>query len=373
MPFEEYKKEREDEMKKVLAMILALSMVFALSACGGSKQEASAKPETPSTSGESSTTAPAAQEQAPVTIQMTYPPSANATTDLEMQWVRDKVLEATDGKVTFELYPGSSLATDKVALDSIMTGTLDSAGVTLNSLAQTIPELNTRCLPFSFNDIDHYWRVMRSEEYHEKMNETFANYGIVYLGNSGNALRGLATTKEIHVPADGAGMKMRIMDGTIYQDMYSLWGFGTSTISFGEVYTAVQQGVVDGCDADLNAMEFMAFGEVCPFYLETMQVIHGICHIVSKDAWDQVTPENQEKIMDIFRQMEDGVSYDIWEDYYDKSMAKMDEWGVKVSTLTPEETEIWKSASQPIYDKYKDVIGEDYYNWYMDLLAKYAN
>ena len=117
----------------------------------------------------------------------------------------------------------------------------------------------------------------------------------------------------------------------------------------------------------------MAFGEVCPFYLETMQVIHGICHIVSKDAWSQVTPENQEKILDIFRQMENGVSYDIWKEYYDKSMAKMDEWGVKVSTLTPEETTQWKDASQPIYDKYKSVIGEDYYDWYLELLAKYAD
>ena len=354
-------------MKKILAFILALSMVLALSACGGSA--AAPGNNTPSDAAPSDS----AQEQAPVTIRMTYPPSANATTDLEMQWVRDKVLEATDGKVTFELYPGSSLATDKVALDSIMTGTLDSAGVTLNSLAQTIPELNTRCLPFSFDSIEQYWKVMQSNEYHEKMTETFDNYGIVYLGNSGNALRGIATTKEIHVPADCTGLKVRIMDGTIYQDMYSLWGFGTSTISFGEVYTAVQQGVVDGCDADLNAMEFMAFGEVCPFYLETMQVIHGICHIVSKDAWSQVTPENQEKILDIFRQMENGVSYDIWKEYYDKSMAKMDEWGVKVSTLTPEETTQWKDASQPIYDKYKSVIGEDYYDWYLELLAKYAD
>ena len=71
--------------------------------------------------------------------------------------------EATDGKVTFELYPGSSLATDKVALDSIMTGTLDSAGVTLNSLAPTIPELNTRRRPFSFDSIEQYWKVMQSK------------------------------------------------------------------------------------------------------------------------------------------------------------------------------------------------------------------
>ena len=147
-------------MKKILAFILALSMVLALSACGGSA--AAPGNNTPSDAAPSDS----AQEQAPVTIQMTYPPSANATTDLEMQWVRDKVLEATDGKVTFELYPGSSLATDKVALDSIMTGTLDSAGVTLNSLAQTIPELNTRCLPFSFDSIEQYWKVMQSNEYH---------------------------------------------------------------------------------------------------------------------------------------------------------------------------------------------------------------
>ena len=156
-------------MKKILAFILALSMVLALSACGGSA--AAPGNNTPSDAAPSDS----AQEQAPVTIQMTYPPSANATTDLEMQWVRDKVLEATDGKVTFELYPGSSLATDKVALDSIMTGTLDSAGVTLNSLAQTIPELNTRCLPFSFDSIEQYWKVMQSNEYHEKMTETFDN------------------------------------------------------------------------------------------------------------------------------------------------------------------------------------------------------
>lgn len=307
-------------------------------------------------------------EQEHVTIQMTYPPSANATCDLEMQWVREQVLEQTGGMIEFELYPGQTLATDKVALDSILTGTLDSAGITYNAIAQTIPQFNTRCLPFCFDSPEHYWATISDPQYKAGVQEILDDYDLVYLGNIGCALRGLGTTREIHTLDDVQGMKLRIMDGKLYQDMYTLWGFGTSTISFGEVYTAIQQGVVEGCDIDLNAMEFMAIGEVCPFYLETYQVIHGLAHIVSKSVWDKITPENQEIILDVFSQVENGVSYDIWKDYYDKSKKVMEDWGVKVSYVTDEEFEAWKAASQPIYEKYKDIIGVDYYNAFMALV-----
>lgn len=352
-------------MKKFLAMALALTMTLALTACGG-------KTETPSSSsGDVSAPTASAQEQTPVTIQMTYPPSANATSDLEMQWVRDKVLEVTDGKVTFELYPGSSLATDKVALDSIMTGTLDSAGITCNSIAQTIPEFNARCLPYAFDSVDHFWATVSDPDYRAGVQEILDKYDLVYLGNSGNALRGLGTVREIHTPDDVKGLKLRIMDGKIYQDMYTLWGFGTSSIGFGEVYTAIQQGVVEGCDIDLNAMEFMAIGEVAHYYLETYQIMHGLAHIISKEAWDRVTPENQEKILDVFMQMEDGVSQQIWQDYYDSSLKTLTEWGVKISTVTDEEFAQWKEASMPIYEQYRDVIGAEYYDEYMALVEKH--
>ena len=364
-------------MKRTLALVLALMMALSLAACGGKSgtgggdtaQAPSSSSSSPAQTGGEQT--PSGEEQEPVTIQMTYPPSSGATSDLEMQWVREKVLEVTDGKVTFELYPGSSLATDKVALDSIMTGTLDSAGITCNSIAQTIPEFNTRCLPFCFDSVEHFWAVVSDPEYKAGVQEILDKYDLVYLGNSGNALRGTGSTREIHTPDDVKGMKVRIMDGTIYQDMYSLWGFGTSSISFGEVYTAIQQGVVDGCDIDLNAMEFMAIGEVAPFYLETYQVMHGLAHIISKDAWNRVTPENQEKILDVFAQMEDGVSYNIWKDYYEKSEQVMKDWGVKVSVVTDEEFDQWRDASQPIYDKYKDIIGADYYDTFMALVEKH--
>lgn len=358
-------------MKRTLALVLALMMALSLAACGGKSGGTAQTPPPAAQGGDSAAPADTGAEQEPVTIQMTYPPSSGATSDLEMQWVREKVLEATDGKVTFELYPGSSLATDKVALDSIMTGTLDSAGITCNSIAQTIPEFNTRCLPFCFDSVEHFWAVVSDPEYKAGVQEILDQYDLVYLGNSGNALRGFGTTREVHTPDDIKGMKVRIMDGTIYQDMYSLWGFGTSSIAFGEVYTAIQQGVVDGCDIDLNAMEFMAIGEVAPFYLETYQVMHGLAHIISKDTWNRVTPENQAKIMDIFAQMEDGVSYEIWKEYYEKSEKVMEEWNVKVSVVTDEEFALWKDASQPIYDKYKDVIGADYYDSFMALVDKH--
>lgn len=347
-------------MKRVLAWMLTLVMCLSLAVSVGGVAFAA--------EGEPAEEIEIDESQDPVTIQMTYPPSSGATSDLEMQWVRDKVLEVTGGRVTFELYPGSTLATDKVALDSIMTGTLDSAGITCNAIAQTIPEFNTRCLPFCFDDPEHFWRVVSDPEYKAGVQEILDKYDLIYLGNSGNAIRGFGTTREIHTPDDIQGMKVRIMDGSIYQDMYTLWGFGTSTIAFGEVYTAIQQGVVDGCDIDLNAMEFMAIGEVAPYYLETNQVFHGLAHIISKEAWDRVTPANQEKILDVFAQMEDGVSYNIWKEYYEKSIPTLEDWGVKISYVTDEEFDMWREASQPIYDQYRDIIGADYYDAFMELV-----
>ena len=308
-----------------------------------------------------------------VVIQMTYPTSANAPHDLEMQWVSKKVYEETNGAVEIQLFPNSGLASDKNAFDEVATGNLDSAGITLNAIAQTIPELNTRCLPFAFDDIDHYWRVVSSTEYHDNMTQLLDDYDVVYLGNSGNALRGIASKKPIHTPKDSNNMTIRIMDGTIYEDYYDSLGFNTSTISFGETYLAIQQGIVDGCDCDLNSMEFMGFEEVCPYYIETNQVVHGLCHVVKKELWEKISAENQQKIITIFSEMENGISYNIWEEYYSKTKENLLKNGIEIYELSSDEQKQWKESALPIYSKYEKIIGEEYYNWYMDLLDKYKN
>ena len=362
------------KVSKAIALILTLTMLFALmAACGGDTQPSAAPSSAPSSAPETDPgtepggNEPVASNQEPMTLQWGFTPPANSVDEEWHRYVGDLVTEKTGGAITFEYYAGGALGNEKVALEGVVSGTINMHSISPNVIATAVPELNVVCLPFLFDSMEHYFAVISSDEYYEKMNEVCNKIGVQYIGPEYAVPRTLATNAPVRTPDEANGQILRVMDGQIYTDMMALWGFGSSVISYGEVYTALQQGVVDGVENTNEGNYTMKFNEVYDYTTNTNHVYHAQHTLMNLDLWNSLEPETQEAFRQALKETYE-VIYDEIKDLPAEYTALVEESGVEMINLTDEELQTWIDASQPLYEKYRGVIGEEFYDWFMDLV-----
>lgn len=358
-------------MKKIVALALAGTMVLGmLTACGGNtnqKSDATPKTDTSSAPEDTSTTnTPAASADA-TTLQWGFTAPANSQDEKWHMAVGDKITELTDGAVAFEYYAGGALGGEKVALEGVASGTINQASISPNVVATVLPEMNVLCLPFVFDSPEHFYNVISSDEYYEKMNEAANKVGLQYLGEDFYAPRTLATNTPVYTPADAKGQVMRVMDGTIYTDLMELWGFGSSVIAYGEVYTAIQQGVIDGIENSNDGNLAMKFYEVTDYSTQTYHVYHGQATFMNLDLWNSFDEDTQNAIHQAWTEVMGEAIVEL-SALYDDQEVQMQDNGVELIFLTDEQRQEWIDASQPLYDQYRDVIGADFYDWFMSVV-----
>ena len=357
------------KISKAVALILTLALMLTiLAACGGGTTTQSQAPQTsaPET-GAPESSAPSGAAQDPVTLQWAFTPPSGSMDEKWHMHIGDLISEYTSGAVTYEYYPNSTLGTEKVALEGVLSGTITQASISPNVIATVLPEFNILCLPFAFDSLEHFNKVISSDEYYEKMNEVANAVGLQYLGVDLAIPRNISTDKPVYTPADANGEVLRVMDGSIYTDMMALWGFGSSVISYGEVYTALQQGVVDGVENSNDGNLTMKFYEVVDYTTNTYHVYHGQHAVMNLDVWNSLTKETQESIRQAWKDTYPALLEELVP-YVQEASDSIAEKGVTIIDLDEEQRQAWIDASQPLYEKYSGVIGEDFYNWFMEFV-----
>lgn len=338
---------------KLMALVLALVLVAGLlTACGPKQPSGSQEP---------------AAEQKPITLPWGFTAPANSVDEAYNQRTADRIKEYTNGAVTIQLYPGGQLGNEKVVLEGIVSGTIEQAGLSPNVVATVIPEFNVLCLPFLFDDVAHFFRVVTSDEYFQKMNEAANAKGMQYIGVNLALPRTVATRTPVRTPADAKGQVIRVMDGTIYSDMMACWGFGSSVIAYGEVYTALQQGVVDGVENADNGNLAMKFYEQVEYSTSTYHVFHGQHVFMNLDVWNSLTPATQEAIRKAWKDVTAETAAE-QVPLVPQQAKELADTGINIIELTADEKQQWIDASQPLYEKYRGVIGEEFYDWFIKLV-----
>ncbi len=360
-------------LKKAIAVTLAGTMMLgALSACGNSSTDNSAgDTDNTSAESESTSTVTASTETSAdaVTLQWAYTPPADSQDESWYMSIGDRISELTDGAVTYEYYAGGALGSEKVALEGVASGTINQASISPNVVATVLPEFNALCLPYMFDSAEHFYAVISTDEYYEKMNEIANAAGMQYLGEVFYIPRTIATNTPVYTPDDANGQVIRVMDGTIYTDMMELWGFGSSVIAYGEVYTAVQQGTIDGIENSNDGNLSMTFYEVISYSTQTNHVYHGQAAFMNLEQWNALSEETQEAIHQAWTEnMAEAI--EVLPDLYAEQETQMEENGVELIYLTDEQRQEWIDASVPLYEQYKEVIGEEFYDWFTDLVEE---
>ena len=340
------------KLSKLMALILALVMVVGMLAGCSSK---------PGTSNNGPTS------ENPLTVQWGYAPPANSEDEKWHKHIGNLIAEYTGNAVNYEYYPGGALGNEKVMLEGVVAGTVQQASISANVVATVLPQFNALCLPFMFDDVEHFYRVISSDEYYEKMNEIANSVGMQYLGEEFYAPRTLGTQVPVATPADAKGQILRVMDGTIYTDMMSLWGFGSSVVSYGETYTAIQQGVVDGLENSNDGNLAMKFYEVIEYSTQTYHVFHGQPTFMNLKVWNSLSTEQQQAIRKAWKEGQEAAIKEL-PGLFDAQYKTIQEKGVELIDLTDAQRQEWIDASKPLYEKYAGVMGQDFYDWFVALV-----
>ena len=225
-----------------------------------------------------------------------------------------KLDQATKGRIKFQMFPGSVLGGEKEMIEQTQLGAIQILRTSLGPVGPVVPEVNVFNMPFVFRDIAHMRAVIDGpigQELLDKLSASSAK--LVGLAWMDGGSRSLYTKKPVRKPEDLKGQKIRMMGNPLFVDTMNAMGGNGISMGYGEVFTAIQTGVVDGAENNpptlLTANHYQAGAK---YYTQTNHLIIPEILVMSKVTWDKLSPADQALVKKFSReaQMEQRALWD---------------------------------------------------------------
>ncbi len=264
----------------------------------------------------------------------------------------DDLHEATDGRLDVEVYPNETLGAQQEVVQLVGDGAVDMAvvsGTQMENISEGFQVLN---LPTAFEDIDHQLRVVNDEAI---VGELFTSVedsnNLTVLGGLTQGSRHLYTAQgPIEEPADLRGMKVRVQESDIHIDMINAMGASATPMAYGEVYTAMQSGVLDG--AENNEISYMSqnHNEVAPHVAQTNHLV-GLDYVVMNTDLLESLPAEDREIFEQEWQRASENHASLWESETEAVIAEAEESGTEFNDV---DEAAFRDALRPVVEKYLD-------------------
>lgn len=246
-----------------------------------------------------------------------------------IMYMGERLRVVSGGKMELQVYPGGQLGGERELIELLQIGSLAMTKVSSSPMEGFVPEMKVFSMPYVFRDSEHYWRVLNSELGKELLlsGEKVRLRGLGYYDAGSRSF--YTVKKPIHKPEDLKGLKIRVQKSqTSLQMVRALGGAGTP-ISWGELYTALDQGVVDG--AENNPPSFYTSGhyEVAKFYTLNEHTFVPDIVLISTYVWNNLTAQQQEWVQ---QAMDESVVYErkAWADATEHALAEVEKAGVQI-------------------------------------------
>ena len=254
------------------------------------------------------------------------------------------------GKLKLEIYPSQQLGTERECLELLQIGSLDMTKVSVGVLENFAPKMKVLGLPFLFRDRQHSFDVLDGPIGEMLLNEG-EKYWLKGLGYYDAGSRSFYTmNKPIEKPSDLEGEKIRVMESATAVNMVKELGGSPTPISWGELYTSLQQGVVDGAENNPPSFYLSRHYEVCKFYsLDEHTVLPDVL-LIGTYVWDKLTEQEQKWLSGAVKE---SVKYQriLWAEAEEEALREVQKAGVEI--FRPDKT-LFAEKVQPIYESYKD-------------------
>jgi len=336
--------------KKLVLLICFVILALALSACGQSDS-------TPQSNGNDRNEDDKPGETIVLRLAENQPEDYPTTVgDKEMAKI---VEEKTNGRIKIEVYAGGQLGDEKSVIEAIQMGGLDFARVNAQPLSDFAKPLRVLSLPYLFDSEDHLWKVLNGD-IGDKFLQTLEDSNMVGLTYYDSGSRHFYNSKrEVKTPEDMKGLKIRVQQSELMVGLVEAVGASATPMPYGEVYSAIQTGVIEGAENNWPSYDSSSHYEVAKYitldyHTRTPEIV-----IASKVVWDKLNDEDRVIIKEAARASQD-VQRKAWKEYEERSIEKVKANGnviTEIEDFTP-----WQEAVAHLYDQfaseYKDLVEE---------------
>lgn len=342
---------KKSVLRKIVAILLSAVMVLALCACGS----------TGATSG-TETKGSASAEKTVIKLNTSW--GENSSVQTAALRFGELLSEATDGRFEVKVYPSNQLASgnQQTAVEMVQNGDIEMSMFGMTVLSFVDDRLAVVNMPFlihSTEDADKYIFDTEAEsrklldsilEENKMISVAFGEAGFRQITNS---------KKEIHSPADMSGLKFRVL-GTcpMFFDLYTELGANPTSINMSDVFTSLQQGVVDGQENAVDTTRSYKLEEVQKYLTCWNGVYDAVSFQASPVFWGKLSAEDQATIKSCAEQAMAEQVTSVRASEAD-ILKEFEAAGMTVTVLTPEEVAVFKEAVKPVYEKWTPAIGED--------------
>lgn len=341
---------------KILCSILALVMLLSLmTACGDTGSKAPNPPQnTPDANAPSDSNSPDNTQDTPVTLKFSMNTADNSITGEQYHKFADLVAEESGGSITVEVYSAGSLTDDAGALDAVMDGTCDMAHGMVAYMDGIMKDLIPLEIPGYYSGDDF---MKFSNGIQSVMEDICADYGVKFVGCNYQGQSGFVAVGGCPTaPSDLSGKSVRAA-GTYISKAVEAWGGAPTTISLGDLTTALERKTVDVAYTGWTVIGGFKLYEMAPHVtITTITESYG-CLIMNMDKYNSLS-DNQKAAFERAAERWREETYNVGVGYRQQYVDEMKAAGVEVLELTAEQTKPFTDLTAPLFDEIEGQLGE---------------
>jgi tripartite ATP-independent transporter DctP family solute receptor len=266
-----------------------------------------------------------------------------------MEFMAQKVREKSGGRMRVEIFPGEQLGTEKECIEALQLGYLAMTKTSAAPMEAFVPRLKIFGIPYLFRNSEHFWKVAEGPIGKELL-----------LAGQDKRLRGLCyydagarsfyAKKEIHSPADLKGMKIRVQNSVMAMKLIDAMGGSPTPVPWGELYTCLEQGVVDAAENNPPSFRTSRHYEVCKYYIMDEHARVPDILVISTRIWNSLSQEFQQILQ---QAVDESVEYQrkIWVQAELEDMKIVEQASVKI--IHPDK-EPFREAVKKVWDEFEN-------------------
>jgi tripartite ATP-independent transporter DctP family solute receptor len=266
-----------------------------------------------------------------------------------MLHMQTRVAEISGGALTMEVYSSGVLGGETECIEQLQNGVLAMTKTSTGPMEAFIPEMQLFGLPYLFRDMDHFWKFADSERGKALLHKGAERnlYGLCYY--DAGTRNFYTKVRQIRTPDDLKGLKIRVMNSPMAIKMVEMMGASPTPISWGELYSALTQGIVDGAENNPPSFFSNKHYEACKFFSLDGHVVLPDMLLISAPIWEELTSQEQAWL----QQAADESSVfqrELWAVKSQEALEEVEKLGVEV--YQPDKTPFMEKVA-PMYDAYE--------------------
>lgn len=285
-----------------------------------------------------------------------------ATVHQAMVYMSERAAELSDGQLQIDVYPNGQLGGERELIELLQIGSLAMTKVSASPMESFVPEMQIFSIPYVFRDHDHFWRVLESDIGRDMLTSG-DHVRLRGLGYYDAGSRSFYTVdKPVRTPEDLDGQRIRVQQSQTSMRMVNALGGSPTPISWGELYTALSQGVVDGAENNPPSFHLSRHYEVAEYFTLDEHTYVPDVMLISLYVWNNLS--EQERVW-LQQAMDESVDYQrqLWAEATEEALEAVTEAGVEV--IRPDK-EPFMAAVEDMHESYR---GEPVYELIQQIQA----